>query len=47
VVMVTHDPHAASIADRVLFLEDGKLVSELVGAGSDDIIAAMKKLGSH
>ena len=27
--MVTHDAHAAAIADRVLFLADGKIVSDL------------------
>jgi putative ABC transport system ATP-binding protein len=47
VVMVTHDPHAAAIADRILFLEDGQLVRELVGANSDDIIAAMKELSAQ
>ncbi|MCZ4520927.1 hypothetical protein O4220_20645 [Rhodococcus ruber] len=29
VVMVTHDPTAASFADRVLFLRDGKVVDDL------------------
>ncbi len=29
VVMVTHDPHAASYADRVVFLKDGRVVREL------------------
>jgi putative ABC transport system ATP-binding protein len=47
VVMVTHDPYAAAIADRILFLEDGRVVRELVGADADDIIAAMKELGSQ
>ena len=28
-VMVTHDPHAAAIADRVLFLADGLIVRDL------------------
>jgi putative ABC transport system ATP-binding protein len=45
VVMVTHDPHAASIADRILFLADGQIVRELVGADEDGIVAAMKELG--
>jgi energy-coupling factor transporter ATP-binding protein EcfA2 len=42
VVMVTHDPTAASYADRVLFLADGRVVDELadpdgrVGAGADE-----------
>src|ERR1051325_1080889 len=44
VVMVTHDPYAASVADRILFLEDGRIVRELGGASADDIIAAMKGL---
>ena len=29
-VMVTHDASAAAIADRVLFLNDGLIVSDLV-----------------
>ncbi len=29
VVMVTHDPKAASYADRVVFLKDGRLVDAL------------------
>jgi len=33
IVMVTHDPYAASYADRVVFLRDGQLVRELVSAG--------------
>ena len=28
-VMVTHDAHAAAIADRVLFLADGKIVKDI------------------
>jgi len=30
IVMVTHDPRAASYADRVVFLKDGRIVHELV-----------------
>jgi putative ABC transport system ATP-binding protein len=44
VVMVTHDPHAAAIADRILFLEDGKVVRELGNADEDAIIGVMKEL---
>jgi putative ABC transport system ATP-binding protein len=44
VVMVTHDPLAAAIADRILFLADGRIVKELVGADEDAIIAAMKEI---
>ena len=29
IVMVTHDPVAASYADRVVFLADGKIVDEM------------------
>ena len=29
IVMVTHDPNAASYADRVVFLADGQIVDEL------------------
>lgn len=32
VVMVTHDPYAASFADRVIFLLDGRVVQALTGA---------------
>jgi putative ABC transport system ATP-binding protein len=46
VVMVTHDPYAAAFADRILFLEDGRIVRELVGADADGIIAAMKELSA-
>jgi putative ABC transport system ATP-binding protein len=45
VVMVTHDPYAAAVADRILFLEDGRIVHELGRADADGIIAAMKELG--
>jgi putative ABC transport system ATP-binding protein len=44
VVMVTHDPRAAAIADRVLFLSDGRIVKDIAGAGEDQIVDAMKEL---
>jgi putative ABC transport system ATP-binding protein len=47
VVMVTHDPYAAAIADRILFLEDGRLVREMTDPSSDDIIGVMKELGAQ
>jgi putative ABC transport system ATP-binding protein len=43
VVMVTHDPAAASYADRVVFLADGRLADELTpdgSAGSAELIGA-------
>ncbi len=44
VVMVTHDPRAAAIADRLLFLSDGRIVKDMAGAGEDRIVDAMKDL---
>jgi putative ABC transport system ATP-binding protein len=44
VVMVTHDPRAAAIADRVLFLSDGRIVKDMAGVGEDQIVDAMKEL---
>jgi putative ABC transport system ATP-binding protein len=44
-VMVTHDPTAAAIADRVLFLADGLIVSDRAAANADEIVEAMKQLG--
>ena len=46
IVMVTHDPNAASYADRVVFLADGNIVDELVGGSTDAIIDKMKGLGA-
>jgi putative ABC transport system ATP-binding protein len=43
-VMVTHDPSAAAIADRVLFLADGKLVKELQHASSAEILSVINEL---
>jgi putative ABC transport system ATP-binding protein len=43
-VMVTHEARAASIADRILFLEDGTIVKELRGASQADVLAVMSGL---
>jgi putative ABC transport system ATP-binding protein len=43
-VMVTHDPRAATIADRILFLADGLVVRELAGASQHDILEALKEV---
>jgi putative ABC transport system ATP-binding protein len=43
-VIVTHDPRAASIADRILFLADGQIERELGRSEPHDVIAAMEAL---
>ena len=45
IVMVTHDPVAASYADRVLVLADGKLVHEMQDPTTDGVIDFMKTFG--
>ena len=45
-VMVTHDPYAATIADRVLFLADGLIVDELPQSAPADILAAMERVSA-
>jgi putative ABC transport system ATP-binding protein len=45
VVMVTHDPHAASYADRLLILVDGRIVRDSGGASADEILDLMKTVG--
>ena len=44
IVMVTHDPGAASYADRVVFLVDGRIVDEVRSPGREQIIDKMKDL---
>lgn len=44
VVMVTHDPVAASYTDRVVFLADGRIVDELADPDRDTILARMAAL---
>jgi putative ABC transport system ATP-binding protein len=43
-VMVTHDPHAAAIADRILFLADGLIVRDMPRSEPGAVIAAMDEL---
>jgi putative ABC transport system ATP-binding protein len=45
VVMVTHDPRAASYADRVVFLADGRIVHELEQPTLNGILDELKALG--
>ncbi|MFE0172433.1 ABC transporter ATP-binding protein [Streptomyces sp. NPDC059002] len=43
-VMVTHDPVAASYADRVVFLVDGRVAGELVAPGAEEVAGRMAAL---
>ena len=42
IVMVTHDPLAASYADRILFVGDGKITGEMVDPSADQVIDHLK-----
>jgi putative ABC transport system ATP-binding protein len=44
IVMVTHDPRAAAIADRVLYLLDGRIVLDHRGATEPEILRTMNEL---
>ncbi|MGK5551143.1 ABC transporter ATP-binding protein [Actinomadura kijaniata] len=46
IVMVTHDPVAASYADRVVFLRDGEIVTELHRPTPDTVLDRLKSLGA-
>ena len=44
IVMVTHDPRAAAIADRILYLVDGKIVLDQKGATAAEVLQTMSDL---
>ena len=46
IVMVTHDPNAASIADRVLFLVDGRIVDTLEAPTADAVFEKLRGLSA-
>jgi putative ABC transport system ATP-binding protein len=46
IVMVTHDPVAASYADRVVFLRDGEIVSEILQPTPETVLDRLKALGA-
>jgi len=45
IVMVTHDPIAASYADRIVFLADGRIVEEMHEPTAERVLERMKKFG--
>ena len=46
-VMVTHDAHAAAIADRVLFLADGDIVRDLGPSSAHEILATLEEVSGR
>jgi putative ABC transport system ATP-binding protein len=45
IVIVTHDPIAASYADRIVFLADGRIVDEMHQPTADRVLERMKRFG--
>jgi putative ABC transport system ATP-binding protein len=41
--MVTHDPRAAAIADRVVFIADGRIIHDLDEPSEDNVLAVMRE----
>jgi putative ABC transport system ATP-binding protein len=41
IVMVTHDPVAASYADRVVLLADGRIVDEILAPTPESVLDRM------
>jgi putative ABC transport system ATP-binding protein len=46
ILMVTHDANAASYADRVVFLDDGRIVDRTADPTAEKILDRMKSLGA-
>ncbi|GIH03988.1 ABC transporter ATP-binding protein [Rhizocola hellebori] len=45
IVMVTHDPHAAAYADRVVLLADGRIVDDIENPTADAVLGRLRTLG--
>ena len=45
VVMVTHDPNAASYSDHVVFLADGRIVDEMPEPTAEKVLDRLKQMG--
>ncbi|MBA2537115.1 MAG: ATP-binding cassette domain-containing protein, partial [Actinobacteria bacterium] len=43
-IMVTHDANVAAIADRILFLADGRIVRELTEADAHQVLTTMEEV---
>jgi putative ABC transport system ATP-binding protein len=46
-VMVTHDPHAAALADRILFIADGRIVKDVRESTAAEVLAAMQEVSGR
>jgi putative ABC transport system ATP-binding protein len=46
IVMVTHDPHGAAYADRVIFIADGAVVGDMREPTADSVIERIRTLGA-
>ena len=46
IVMVTHDPVAASFSDQVIFLVDGQVVGDLEDPTADRVLDQMRRIGN-
>jgi putative ABC transport system ATP-binding protein len=44
IVMVTHEPRAASTADKIMFLSDGLIVKELTDTTAGEVLTVMSTL---
>jgi putative ABC transport system ATP-binding protein len=44
IVMVTHDPRAAAVADRILYLADGRIVLDKSGQTAGEVLTTMNDL---
>jgi putative ABC transport system ATP-binding protein len=46
-MMVTHDAHAAAIADRVVFLADGRIVRDLGPSSAHEILQTLEQVSGR
>jgi putative ABC transport system ATP-binding protein len=46
IVMVTHEPRAAAVAERIMFLADGLIVKELAETSAGEVLEVMTTIQS-